>query len=163
MAIIARQILTRYPRLRATWPVKEVSAWRQRRALRLHPRRMASWYRDTGDMHTRLFVSNLEMPEAPRLCEPTAVLIRLLDQAGAPLTSKRYRLERNASVMVELGELLPEHRRGRLESGQVIVDFEGAQLGSSRSYLHWYNQHSLTSSHEKFGLTIPAVGGYWTV
>ena len=29
--------------------------------------------------------------------------------------------------------------------------------------LHWYNERSLTSSHEKFGLTIPAVGGYWTV
>jgi hypothetical protein len=73
------------------------------------------------------------------------------------------RLARNASVVLELGELLPPRRRGRLESGQVIADFEGPQLGSSRAYLHWYNDQSLTSSHEKFGLTIPAVGGYWTV
>jgi hypothetical protein len=34
---------------------------------------------------------------------------------------------------------------------------------SSRAYLHWYNERCLTSSHEKFGTVIPAVGGYWTV
>jgi hypothetical protein len=50
-----------------------------------------------------------------------------------------------------------------VQSGQVRLDFEGQHLGSSRAYLHWYNDRCLTSSHEKFGLTIPAVGGYWTV
>jgi hypothetical protein len=45
----------------------------------------------------------------------------------------------------------------------VRIDFEGPELGSSRAYLHWYNARGLTSSHEKFGLTIPAVAGYWTV
>jgi hypothetical protein len=59
--------------------------------------------------------------------------------------------------------LLPAQRRGHIQSGQITLDFEGVQLGSSRAYLHWYNDRGLTSSHEKFGLTIPAVGGYWTV
>jgi hypothetical protein len=124
---------------------------------------MASWYRDTPDMHTRLFVSNLEVPEAPQLCEATSVLVSLLDQDGRGLASKRFELGRNVSLVLELGDLLPAPRRNQLQSGQVLIDFEGAQLGSSRAYLHWYNDHSLTSSHEKFGLTIPAVGGYWTV
>jgi hypothetical protein len=124
---------------------------------------MASWYRDTPDMRTRLFVSNLEVPEAPQLCEPTSVLVSLLDQDGQSLAAKRFALGRNTSLVLELGDLLPTERRNHLHSGQVLVDFEGAQLGSSRAYLHWYNDHSLTSSHEKFGLTIPAVGGYWTV
>jgi hypothetical protein len=163
MAVLAREVLRRYPRLRNTWALRQASAWRQRRNWRTHPRRMASWYRDAADMHTRLIVSNLEMPEAPQVCQPATVILRLLDQDGAPLTSKRLHLGRNASAVVELGKLLPPPMRGRLESGQVIADFEGAQLGSSRAYLHWYNARSLTSSHEKFGLTIPAVGGYWTV
>jgi hypothetical protein len=124
---------------------------------------MASWYRDALDMHTRLFVSNLEVPEAPELCQPTSVLVSLLDHDGGVLGRRRFSLERNASLVLELGELLPAQRRGHVQSGQVIVDFEGAQLGSSRAYLHWYNDRSLTSSHEKFGRTIPAVGGYWTV
>jgi len=124
---------------------------------------MASWYRDTPDMHTRLFVSNLEVPEARQLCEPTSVLISLLDQDGRGLATRRFEIGRNASLVLELADLLPVQRRGQLQSGQVLIDFEGAQLGSSRAYLHWYNDHSLTSSHEKFGLTIPAVGGYWTV
>jgi hypothetical protein len=124
---------------------------------------MASWYRDTPDMHTRLFVSNLEVPEAPQLCEPASVLISLLDQDGGSLATKRFEIGRNASLVRELGDLLPAPRQGKVPSGQVLIDFEGAQLGSSRAYLHWYNDHSLTSSHEKFGLTIPAVGGYWTV
>jgi len=124
---------------------------------------MASWYRDTPDMRTRLFVSNLEVPEAPQLCEATSVLVSLLDQDGRALATKRFELGRNASLVLELADLLPVQRRGQLQSGQVLIDFEGAQLGSSRAYLHWYNDHSLTSSHEKFGLTIPAVGGYWTV
>jgi hypothetical protein len=124
---------------------------------------MASWYRDTADMHTRLFVSNLEVPEAPHLCEPTSVLVSLLDQEGMNLAAKRFSVGRNASLVLELAELLPAQSRGQVASGQVLIDFEGAQLGSSRAYLHWYNDHSLTSSHEKFGLTIPAVGGYWTV
>jgi hypothetical protein len=160
---LARGVLKRYPGLRSSWPLQQASAWRQRQSRRAHPRRMASWYRDTPDMHTRLFVSNLELPEARQLCEPTSALICLLDQEGGALATKRFEIGRNASLVLELGDLLPAQRRGQLQSGQILIDFEGAQLGSSRAYLHWYNDHSLTSSHEKFGLTIPAVGGYWTV
>jgi hypothetical protein len=160
---LARGVLKRYPGLRSSWPLQQASAWRQRQSRRAHPRRMASWYRDTPDMHTRLFVSNLEVPEAPQLCEATSVLISLLDQDGRSLATRRFEIGRNASLVIELADLLPVQRRGQLQSGQVLIDFEGAQLGSSRAYLHWYNDHSLTSSHEKFGLTIPAVGGYWTV
>lgn len=163
MVFVAREVLKRYPRLRSSWPVQQASVWRQRQSWRAHPRRMASWYRDAADMHTRLFVSNLELPEAPHLCEPTTVLVRLLDQEGAPFASRRFELARNASIRVELRELLPVQRRGHVQSGQVVVDLEGPQLGSSRAYLHWYNDRCLTSSHEKFGLSIPAVGGYWTV
>jgi len=160
---LARGVLKRYPALRSTWPLQRVSAWRQRQARRAHPRRMASWYRDTADMRTRLFVSNLEVPEAPQLCEVISVLVTLLDQDGRRLASKRFPLGRNASLTLELSDLLPAERRHDLPSGQVLIDVDGPQLGSSRAYLHWYNDHSLTSSHEKFGLTIPAVGGYWTV
>lgn len=163
MVVIARELLRRYPRLRQTWPVQQASAWRQRQNLRANPRRMASWYRDTDDMRTRLFISNLEVPEAPQLCETVSIVVRLLDPGGAPLARRRYSLARNASLVVELRELLPSDARGRIESGQVQIDFEGTHLGSSRAYLHWYNDHSLTSSHEKYGVTIPAVGGYWTV
>lgn len=163
MALIARELLNRYPRLRGTWPVQRASAWRQRRNWRAHPRRMAAWYCDTDDLHTRLFVSNLELPEAPEACEPTSLHISLLDPDGLEVASRRVRLGRNTSVVLELGEILPVARRRNVPSGQVVADFEGPQLGSSRAYLHWYNARSLTSSHEKFGLTIPAVGGYWTV
>jgi hypothetical protein len=161
--LIARELLQRYPRLRQTWPVQQARAWRERQSWRTHPRRMASWYRDAPDMRTRLIISNLELPEAPQLCEPTSVRLRLLDQDGAEVGNRHARLDRNGSMILELRELLPPERRGRMESGQVIADFEGPQLGSSRAYLHWYNDRSLTSSHEKYGLTIPAVGGYWTV
>jgi hypothetical protein len=155
--------LRRYPTLRETWAVQRALEWRTRRNLRSHPRRMASWYRDASDMRTRIIISNLEIPEAAQACEPAAVVLRLLDQDGALVATKRAHLGRNASVVLEVGELLPAQRRGQMQSGQVIADFEGPQLGSSRAYLHWYNDRSLTSSHEKFGLTIPAVGGYWTV
>ena len=160
---LARGVLDRYPALRGSWPVKRASAWRQRQSWRANPRRMAAWYRDAVNLHTRLFVSNLELPDAPELCQPTSVLVRLFEQDGSEVVARRWPLARNASLHVELAELLPVHRRGHLESGQVQVDFEGPTLGSSRAYLHWYNDRSLTSSHEKFGLTIPAVGGYWTV
>jgi len=163
MAVVARRLFRRYPALRASWPVRQASAWRQRREWRLHPRRMASWYRGTADMHSRLIVSNLEVPEVPSTCQPATILITLLDADGAPQATRRVHLARNASVVLELAELLPSPLRGHVDSGQITIDFEGPQLGSSRAYLHWYNDHSLTSSHEKFGLTIPAVGGYWTV
>src|SRR5207245_5227031 len=160
---LARGLLKRYPVLRSTWPVRQASAWRLRQSRRAHPRRMASWYRDALDMRTRVFVSNLELPEAPQLCEPTSVLVTLLDQEGLRLTSRPFALKQNASLVLEVRDLLPAQHRGHVQSGQITLDFEGPQLGSSRAYLHWYNDRSLTSSHEKFGLTIPAVGGYWTV
>jgi hypothetical protein len=160
---LARTVLRHYPQLRETWPVQQARAWRDRRTWREQPRRMASWYRDAVDMHTRVCLSNLEVPEAPALCQPVTVLISLFDEDGAWVTARRFSLERNASVVQELGELLPRERRGCILSGQVRIDFEGPQLGSSRAYLHWYNERGLTSSHEKFGLTIPAVAGYWTV
>jgi hypothetical protein len=164
MAVVfGRAILNRYPGLRSTWPLQQASAWRQRQSWRAHPRRMASWYRDAADMRTRLFVSNLEVPEAPRLCQPASVLVRLFDQDGQAEAERRFAIPRNASLVLEVGDLLPAGRRGQVQSGQVGIDFEGPQLGSARAYLHWYNERSLTSSHEKFGLTIPAVGGYWSV
>src|SRR5690349_645131 len=98
MAIIARQLLRRYPGLRATWAVQTAQALRQRQVWRAHPRRMASWYRDTADMHTRLIVSNLELPEAPQVCEPSTVSIRLLDQDGTQVARKRVHLGRNVSA-----------------------------------------------------------------
>jgi hypothetical protein len=161
--IVARELLDRYPALRGTWPVRQARAWRDRNVYRLHPRRMASWFRDADDLHTRVFISNLELPEAADLCRKTSVNVTLFDQDGAPVATRRFALRRNGSLVLELGALLPPRLRGRLASGQVRMDFEGPQLGSSRAYLHWYNARSLTSSHEKFGLTMPAVAGYWTV
>jgi hypothetical protein len=160
---LPRALLKRFPGLRETWPLQQASAWRQQQSLRAHPRRMASWYRDMPDMRTRMFVSNLEVPEAPQLCAPVGVNVRLLNASGSELRRRRFAIPRNASLIVELADLLPAGQRGKTASGQVVVDFEGSQLGSSRAYLHWYNDRCLTSSHEKFGLTIPAVGGYWTV
>ena len=116
---------------------------------------MASWFRDAADMHTRLFVSNLEVPEQAVLCQQVTVSVSLLDWAGAELADRRFTLPRNATFVLELADLLPGHgQRGDVQSGRVVVDFEGPQLGSSRAYLHWYNERSLTSSHEKYGLTI---------
>ncbi|MBV9546877.1 MAG: hypothetical protein JOY61_21120 [Chloroflexi bacterium] len=160
---LARHVVRQSPLLRESWPVRQAREWRIRQSWREHPRRMASWYRDAADMRTRVFVSNLEVPEAPRLCQPISVVVRLFDSDGAAVVAKRYNLARNASLVVELRDLLPLRLRGHVQSGMVQVDFEGPQLGSSRAYLHWYNDRCLTSSHEKFGLTIPAVGGYWTV
>src|SRR5438132_13763075 len=121
MVVIARHLLNRYPRLRRTWPVEQASAWRQRQSQRAHPRRMASWYRDTADMRTRLCVSNLELPEAPQLCEPTTVLVRLLDSEGAALVRKRLELGRNASLVVELRDLLRPAGRGHVRSGTGVA------------------------------------------
>jgi hypothetical protein len=163
MRDFARSLLHRYPALGTTWPVEQARAWRTRRTWREQPRRMASWFRDALDMHTRVCISNLEVPEAPALCQPVTVVLSLFDHDGGTLSSKRFGLRRNASLMLEVSDLLPAARRGHVQSGQIRVDFEGAQLGSSRAYLHWYNERGLTSSHEKFGLTIPAVAGYWTV
>lgn len=160
---LARVVLDRYPALRSTWPVAQARAWRQQRNWRAHPRPMASWFRDAADMRTRVFVSNLELPEAAHVCQPVSLLVSLFDPAGASIIFRRFHVGRNASLVLELRELLPTARRGHVPSGQVRLDFEGPYLGSSRAYLHWYNEHGLTSSHEKFGLTIPAVGGYWTV
>jgi hypothetical protein len=160
---LARDFVDRIPGARQSWPLRQATAWRERRAWRQYPRRMASWYRDMPDLHTRLFVSNLEVPEAPQLTREVTALVRLFDPEGTEVASRRFTIPRTASLILELGELLPTGLRNHLASGQLIVDFEAAQLGSSRAYLHWYNDHSLTSTHEKFGLTIPAVGGFWTV
>src|ERR1700687_4149887 len=104
MAIgVGRALLSRCPALRSTWPLQQASAWRQRQNWRAHPRRMASWYRDQGDMRTRLFVSNLELPEAPHLCQPANVTVRLFDQEGNSQASRRFALARNGSLVLELG------------------------------------------------------------
>src|SRR5207245_2515891 len=101
MATVAREILRRYPGLRSAWPVERVSEWRQRQGWRANPRRMASWYRDADDLHTRLFVSNLEMPEAPELSQPASVVVRLLDSDGTRLAQRRFVVARNASLVLE--------------------------------------------------------------
>ncbi len=161
--IAAREILRRYPALRASWPVRQARAWREQQALRRNPRVMASWYRDMPDMQTRLFVSNLSLPEAPATSHPVDLAVLLFDERGRRVAARRFHLGPDGSLVLELRDLLPVPLRGRVSSGQVRIHFEGAELGSSRAYFHWYNDRSLTSSHEKFGLTIPAVAGYWAV
>jgi hypothetical protein len=162
-ASTARSLLRRYPALRQTWPIQQVHHLREREQYHRHPRRMASWFRDTPDLHTRACISNLEMPEAAERCHDVVLRLSLFDAGGGQIASHRHRLRRNRSHVFELAELLPLRLRDHVPSGQVRIDFEGAELGSSRAYLHWYNARCLTSSHEKFGLTIPAVAGYWTV
>src|ERR1700682_4497443 len=103
---LGRAVLKRYPGLRSTWPLQQASAWRQRQNWRAHPRRMASWYRDVGDMQTRLFVSNLEGPAAPQFCQPARVTVRLFDQSGRVEASRRFTVPRNASLVLELADLL---------------------------------------------------------
>ena len=110
--VFGRQILERYPRLRSTWPFKQASAWRQRESRRAHPRRMASWYRDAADMRTRLCVSNLELPEAPQLCEPTTLLVRLLDSDGSELARKRFGVARMVDEYIAVYRALVEEHRG---------------------------------------------------
>lgn len=165
--IAARELLRRYPPLAQFGPVKQVSSWRQQRSDRAHPRRMAAWFCDVPDLHTRVFVSNLELPEAPELCVATTILVTLLDGAGQVITERRLGLARNGMVRAELAELLPPERRNNVRSGQVRIDFAGAELGSSRAYLQWYNARSLAASHEKFGfglgLGAPGEGGCWYV
>lgn len=161
--LAARALLRRFPALEESWPLRQVRAARAQRSFRAHPRRMAAWFRDTPDLRTRAFVSNLEMPEAPDLCRPTSLNVSLLDDTGRQLAERRFKLGRNESVVCEIGELLPAAHQGHVRSGQVRLDLEAPDLGSSRAYLQWYDDASLTSTHEKFGLTVPAVGGYWTV
>src|SRR4051794_30583708 len=104
---LSRALLQRYPALRSSWPVEQARTWRARKQWREQPRRMASWFRDALDMHTRVCISNLEVPEAPTLCQPVTVLVSLFDEDGGPLASRRFDLGRNASQMIELAELLP--------------------------------------------------------
>src|SRR5436190_24073052 len=104
---LSRALLRRYPALQSTWPVEQARAWRDRKQWREQSRRMASWFRDALDMHTRVCVSNLEVPEAPTLCQPVTVLVSLFDEDGGALASKRFGLGRNASQIIELAELLP--------------------------------------------------------
>lgn len=161
--IVARELLRRYPTLRESWPAKQAREWREQQGYRRHPRRMSSWFHEGPRLRTRVCISNLEIPEAPHLCRATSVTVSLLDGQGEELASKRYGLARNGSLVLEVRDLLPGALREGSQSGQIRMDLEAAHLGSSRAYLHWYNERGITSSHEKFGLSIPAVGGYWTV
>src|ERR1700694_1710326 len=94
---LGRAVLKRYPGLRSTWPLQQASAWRQRQNWRAHPRRMGSGDPHAAALRSRLFVSSLEIPEAPKLCQPVGVMVRLYDQAGNADAARRFAIPRNAS------------------------------------------------------------------
>ena len=78
---------------------------------------------------------------APAVPADDGVWSRLFDHDGVQLASAAaLRLgAQRARWSSSWPTCCPQRRRGKVASGQVLVDFEGAQLGSSRAYLHWYN------------------------
>jgi bacterioferritin-associated ferredoxin len=113
---------------------------------RVQPNVFGSLVVERPDLHTRVFVANLDAGHGRQFSDVT-LRVRLLDEAGAVVSATTHALPRGRTLVLETGDLLGG--RGAL-AGVLLVEGHRRHIGSLRPYAHYYNDHSIASTHDQW-------------
>jgi len=161
MADGSRQGLRRWIRRHGTWRVVEaVRKFRWDLRKWWDPTRLATWVSEEPRMHTRLVMANLGLPDQP--ARDAYFSYELRDEEGTRVHKGRTRIRPNQLWIAEIAAMLREAGIRTPWAGLFFLELPQV-LGSRRFYVHWYNDVSLTSTHEKYPVSRRKHEGYWTL
>jgi hypothetical protein len=110
---------------------------------------MGTFVIETPLIHTRLNICNLEPPESTVRIGPVPISVRLHAPNGDIVYKSKSILAKNETLCLEASDLLPKGHNTDFY-GLARINYESDQVGTLRFYTHWYNDKSLTSTHEFF-------------
>lgn len=126
--------------------VKEV---RRELAWRRNPWKFGTWVVEQENLHSRLVMCNLECPGDHRAFNPFRLHIDFYAPDGQRAGTVHRVLGRNQTLVLETRELLAELGLSAPAHGMLEVSYANRYVRSGRCYTQWYNDVSLTASHER--------------
>ncbi len=117
-------------------------------------RKLGSSYVESDDLHTRIFICNMELPQYPEHFRKAKVTIDLYDETGKLIQTSHHLLDKNKTLRFDLQEHIPR-KKGELKCGFISVHYRmnmmrsGDRKGTLRYYSHWYNDAGISFTHEK--------------
>ncbi|HEU4754707.1 MAG TPA: hypothetical protein VFU47_16485, partial [Armatimonadota bacterium] len=142
-----------------------IKAVRREVGWHVNPWKLGTWIVEQPDLHSRVVMCNLECPGERRSFRDLIVSIDCYAADGRLAGTLRRPLKRNHTIVIETRELLEALREPSPFHGMLELSFKNRYVRSGRSYTQWYNEVSLTASHERrFRSIFPArLHGYEAV
>jgi bacterioferritin-associated ferredoxin len=142
-----------------------VKGLRRELAWRREPWKLGTWVVEQENLHSRLVMCNLECPGEHRAFNPFRLKIDFYDSGGKLAGSVHRVLGLNQTLVLETRDLLAELGLSAPAHGMLEVSYTNRYVRSGRCYTQWYNDVSLTASHERrFRSIFPArLHGYEAV
>ena len=142
-----------------------VKSLRRELGWRVNPWKLGTWVVEQPDLHSRLVMCNLECPGERRSFRDFELDIDLYAADGQHLGRLQRRLPRNGTLVLETRDLLSLWQQKPPFHGMLEVSYKNRYVRSGRTYTQWYNDVSLTASHERrFRSIFPArLHGYEAV
>lgn len=144
---------------RAIREVRRELAWRR------NPWKLGTWVVEQENLHSRLVMCNLECPGERRAFNPFHLQIDFYMPDGKLAGTVHRVLGRNQTLVLETRDLLDSLGVPAPAHGMLEVSYANRYVRSGRCYTQWYNEVSLTASHERrFRSIFPArLHGYEAV
>jgi bacterioferritin-associated ferredoxin len=114
-----------------------------------NPWKLGTWVVEQENLHSRLVMCNLECPGEPRAFNPFRLAIDFYAQNGQRVGRVQRVLKRNQTLVLETRDLLDELEMKSPTCGMLEVSYTNRFVRSGRCYTQWYNDVSLTASHER--------------
>lgn len=146
-----RAVLGRAPGLSTLRRQARITLKGVRRELgwRLHPWKLGTWVVEQPDLHSRLVMCNLECPGETRSFHDFHLNVDLYGPDGTLQGRVQRLLRRHGTLVLETRALLSELRVEAPFHGMLEVSYKNRFVRSGRCYTQWYNNVSLTASHER--------------
>lgn len=113
------------------------------------PWKLGTWVIEQKDLHSRLVMCNLECPGERRSFRDLDLDIDLYAPNGEHVGRIHRRLPRNGTLVLETRELTRQWGLKMPFHGMLEVSYKNRYVRSGRCYTQWYNDVSLTASHER--------------
>jgi len=109
---------------------------------------MATFFIENESLHTRINMANLEFPENPGSGSSVWIKLHVFNPEGIFLCESKHKVLTNETKFIEMADILRSCPSAP-PFGLVKIFLKSNSLGSRRVYCHWYNDQSITSTHEK--------------
>ncbi len=142
-----------------------VKAVRQEVRWHAQPWKLGTFVIEQTDLHSRVVMTNLECPHESHAFRDWDVAIDLFTPDGTHAGRVNRLLKRNHTLILETRELMSELGVSAPFFGMLEASYHNRYVRSGRCYTQWYNDVSLTASHERrFRSIFPArLHGYEAV
>lgn len=131
---------------------------------RMAPLVFASVVIERPELHSRLIVANVNRrPGVDDEFRDIELTVQLMDDTGTLVYEKPHVVAKDATLVLEAARMIGGRGQGLPFLGTVIVKGRRQFTGSLRPYTHYYNDVSISSTHDQWTPEVARHHGYCTM